>query len=501
MNATLGSVLPRLTALLTKMTTAASLNTVLADVALLVEHEIPGVRSSILVANESTEVLLHGAAPSMPDQYASAVNGIRIGEGQGGCGTAAARRWIVIVTNIEMSPLWSAFLPLARQHNLRACWSVPFFGDDGRLAGTLAAYAAIPREPTVDELELLKYAALLAGIVVTRHRDAQLIRESAEHYRQLAALSPDGVIVHQDGRVRYVNAAGMYLMDLPSDTSVRDRMLRSILPEQSAAALQNVAEGRAAVRWRKRDGALVIVEALSVPITFDGQRASLLVCRDVSARIALEREVLRSTESARARMAVELHEGIGQQLAGINLLLSGARSSIVDNPRRAETDLNEISRLIVKSIARVRLLAILSYPLAVEHNQLSLALTELVNRARNVSDSGIYFKCELEPDIRLEKAVATELYRIAQEALGNALRHASAETIEMVLSRDGTQITLSIADDGVGLPSAEFTPGVGIRSMNYRASLIGATIRVDRRRPTGTLVEVHLPLGESHADA
>jgi PAS domain S-box-containing protein len=509
MLASLGSALPRLTLLLTKITSSVSVNAVLEEVALLVEHEIPGLRCSLLITNHVAEMLEYSAAPSMPPEYATAVNGIRIAEGQGGCGTAAARRCHVIVADIERSPLWSKFLPLARQHNLRACWSIPFFDDDGRVAGTLATYASIPREPTGDELELLKYAALLAGLVVSRHRDARRVRESAENYRQLAALSPDGVIVHQDGRVLYVNAAAMHLLDLDSGASTRDRTLRSILPQQSAAALQNVGEGRIGVRWRKRDGALVILEARSVPVTFEEQRASLLVCRDMSERVALEREVLRSTERERAHVARELHEGVAQQLAGINLLLAGATASIAVDPRRAETDLEGVGQLIAKSIARVRLLADLSNPLAVEQNRLSFALSQLMNRAQDASESRIHFACQPLADACVDGAVATELYRIAQEALSYALRHAGAQRIEMTLSRDATELTLAISDDGITLLSTEFPSNLGLRSMRYRAGLIGAVISIARREPNVTQVEVRLPLSDavtnasssSHADS
>ena len=70
MQASLGSALPHLTLLLTKITTAVPINAALDDVALLVEHEIPGVRCSLLIANDSAEVLDHAAAPSMPSEYA-----------------------------------------------------------------------------------------------------------------------------------------------------------------------------------------------------------------------------------------------------------------------------------------------------------------------------------------------------------------------------------------------------------------------------------------------
>lgn len=497
MQASLSSTLPRLTNLLAQITTTVPISAVLEDVALLVEREIPGVRCTLALANHMAEILEHGAAPSMPAEYASAVNGIRIAEGQGGCGTAAARRWHVIVPDIENSPLWSGFLRLARRHSLRACWSIPFFGDDGRVSGTLAAYASVPREPTVDELEFLKYAALLAGLVVTRHRDARRIRESAEHYRQLAALSPDGVIVHQDGRVLYVNAAGLRLLDLDPGTSVRDRPLRSIIPQQSATALQQIGTGKVGVRWRRRDGGLVIIEALSVPVTFDDQHANLVVCRDISDRIALEREILRSTERDRARLALELHEGVGQQLAGISLMLVSARDCIATDPQRAKADLDNITRLVTNSVARVRLLAGLSYPIAVEHDRLSLALNELAQRARDAAETRIEFSFEPGADQGLDHAVATELYRIAQEALGSAMRHPSVRTIQMALARDANEITLSIIDDGVGTLDEEYSPGSALSALRHQAGLIGATTMISPRQPVGTRVEVRLPVADA----
>jgi signal transduction histidine kinase len=138
---------------------------------------------------------------------------------------------------------------------------------------------------------------------------------------------------------------------------------------------------------------------------------------------------------------------------------------------------------------------------AVEQNCLSFALSELIKRAQDSSEGRLHFVYQRGADDGLDGATATELYRIAQEAVSNALRHASAQAIHVALSRDSTEIMLSIADDGVGLPRADFAPGLGLRAMQFRAGLIGATITIAQRQSTGTQVQVRLPLGDALAHA
>jgi GAF domain-containing protein len=170
-----------LTRLLNRVASDVPIGDVLEEVALLVEREIPAIRCGIWLANPELGVLEHGASPSLPADYLPP-GGIRIADGNGGCGTAAARRVPVIDADIETIDHWAAILPVMRRHKIRACWSIPFFGEDTLVAGTISAFAADPLAPTRDELTLLKYSAQLAGIVVDRHRDVQRIRDNAQQF-------------------------------------------------------------------------------------------------------------------------------------------------------------------------------------------------------------------------------------------------------------------------------------------------------------------------------
>ncbi|MCK5943986.1 MAG: response regulator [Planctomycetes bacterium] len=137
----------------------------------------PGMRASILLLDRETGCLRHGAAPSLPDFYNEAIDGLRIGPDVGSCGTAAFTSSTVVVTDIQTDPRWRAFRELAARADLRACWSTPVLDDDGKVLGTFALYYAEPRSPSDEELALVANAAHVAGVAITRtHRQAERAR-------------------------------------------------------------------------------------------------------------------------------------------------------------------------------------------------------------------------------------------------------------------------------------------------------------------------------------
>lgn len=129
-----------------------------------------GMRASILLLDETGQRLRHGAAPSLPEAYNTAIDGIEIGPGVGSCGTAAYLGHPVYVADIASDPLWTNFRDLALSHGLRACWSTPIEGEDGRILGTFAVYHASPRGPTPDELQSINMITRAAARAIQRRR-------------------------------------------------------------------------------------------------------------------------------------------------------------------------------------------------------------------------------------------------------------------------------------------------------------------------------------------
>ncbi|MEU6479142.1 SpoIIE family protein phosphatase [Streptomyces sp. NPDC047017] len=166
-------------ALLEQIARQAPLDDVLDGMARVIEELSPGVLVSVLLADEDGRHLRHGAAPSLPDFYNRAIDGIATGDGVGSCGTAAHRRQPVIVTDVATDPYWDDFRHLADRARLAACWSTPILARDGRLLGTFAMYHRVPRAPSDADLALAGVFADTAALAIERHLTEQA-RRAAE---------------------------------------------------------------------------------------------------------------------------------------------------------------------------------------------------------------------------------------------------------------------------------------------------------------------------------
>lgn len=161
-------------ALVEQIARRAPLTDVLAEMARAIENFAPEqVLVSVLVADPDGRHLRHGAAPSLPDFYNEAIDGIATGEGVGSCGTAAFRLEPVIVTDISTDPFWDDFRELAQRAQLAACWSTPILAQDGALLGTFAMYHRSPRVPQDNDLALARVFADTAALAIERHHSEQ----------------------------------------------------------------------------------------------------------------------------------------------------------------------------------------------------------------------------------------------------------------------------------------------------------------------------------------
>ena len=157
------------------------LEDVLEHLVLLIESQFQGIIGSVLLLDEDGARLRHGAAPSLPEAYVKAVDGMRIGPQVGSCGTAAYRRQAVFVSDIMSDPRWSKGKDLAATHGLRSCWSTPILSHQGAVLGTLAIYSKEVREPTEGELRLVDVATRIAGIAIERRLAEDRIQFMAGH--------------------------------------------------------------------------------------------------------------------------------------------------------------------------------------------------------------------------------------------------------------------------------------------------------------------------------
>ena len=186
----------------------ASLTKVLDTLVRSVEGINPEALCSILLLDASGRRLGHGAAPSLPDFFVSAVEGIEIGVGVGSCGTAAATGERVVVKDIQTHPYWTAYKTLASQAGLASCWSQPIRASSGQVLGTFALYHRKPQLPDADEVQLIEQSAHLASIAIEKTRALQELRDSEAHFRGIFEHVADAILlIGLDGFVRDANPA------------------------------------------------------------------------------------------------------------------------------------------------------------------------------------------------------------------------------------------------------------------------------------------------------
>ena len=153
----------------------APLHETLSELVRLIEEATAsGMVASILLLDEDGRHLRHGAGPSLPDEYNKAIDGLEIGPEVGSCGTAAFHDKTISVFDIANNPLWANFRDLALQFDLRACWSTPIHGADGKVLGTFANYYRVVRDPSPIDRELTELITQAAASAIEHDRQPRL---------------------------------------------------------------------------------------------------------------------------------------------------------------------------------------------------------------------------------------------------------------------------------------------------------------------------------------
>jgi PAS domain S-box-containing protein len=208
---------------------------------------------------------------------------------------------------------------------------------------------------------------------------------------------------------------------------------------------------------------------------------------DLSGQRRLEREVLEISEDERRRFGRELHDGLGQQLTALELMSHTLARELKLAGSPSAKSAEEISKHTRRAITQTRRLAHGLAPVALEAEGLMAALNDLMHLTR-AAGVACEFECDRPVHVN-DPAAATHLFRIAQEALNNALKHAKADQIVLCLQETAACVELTIEDNGRGLPRERSAkPGIGMQVMQYRTRLIGGTLRVESKPRKGVRI-------------
>ena len=340
-----------------------------------------------------------------------------------------------------------------------------------------------------------QYVAIRADITARKLAEETLARQAA-----IIESSDDAIISKTlDGIITSWNRSAEKLFGYPAKEAVGQPMLMLFPPErvkEETDILARIARGESVDHYetvRLRKGGKRLDVSVTVSPIRDSQGKIVggsKIARDISERRALELAVEAAAEQERARIARELHDGLGQQLGGLRFLMEGLRGDLEStNAPQAETAA-QLAGEIATALTQARTLAHELYAVPATPDGLQQALENLAERA---SERGTNCVFGGEVSVMMpNQAVASHLYRIAQEAVHNALKHSHATRIELEMVSQPDVVELRVRDNGVGFPATS-SRGLGLHTMQQRARLIGGQLVVRNQPQGGVMVICSVP--------
>ena len=257
---------------------------------------------------------------------------------------------------------------------------------------------------------------------------------------------------------------------------------------------------------RRKDGGTFPMDLAVSELWLRDRRIFTGVVRDITDRRRLEQEVLQIGADERRRIGQDLHDGLQQQLAATAFAVQRLENRASRNPAPPDFDaaeeLTKVHEMVDAAIAQMRDIARGLYPVKLEADGLAAGLAELADGLRQVFGIDCTFDAEEGTEVP-DPIAALHLYRIAQEAANNAIRHGEARTVKITLRREAAALVVAVADDGSGFdpaaiyreqPRTSSRRGMGLHTMSYRARMVGCTFAVQPREGGGTLVRCAMPV-------
>jgi PAS domain S-box-containing protein len=466
---------------------AAPLPEVLTKVLTSLERLMPGASCSVLVLDRERGTLHHGAAPSLPESYVTAIDGMAIGDGAGSCGTAAALDVAVVATDVRTDPRWVDFRHAAAAAGLRSCWSTPIDGRDGLPVGTFAVYHQHPHRPTAREQLLVDRFTHLASVAIDHAGLIGELVESEERFRRsfddnslgMAILGLDRAIGTSNTALMALaggagSLVGVPLGDIvtPTHGSLESRLDELDRDDATPVVFE-------ALLHHDDRRAVEVEVTVSLLHTRDGDPAQYVVnVFDLTERRAAERHRRARVEAETARRTAEqLSHAKSELLAAVGHEARTPIQAIVGFAELLGTmDLDEARRreaLGHISAAAGHVMDLLSDVLdlsRIEAGALPLVVDDVALRAVVDEVLGLLSSQAVRRGVRLSEAVGDDVVRADRRRLrqvllnlvGNSIRHGSAGGHVTVRSHpaagDGS-VVVSVDDDGPGI-APDFLPRV-----------------------------------------
>lgn len=371
-------------------------------------------------------------------------------------------------------------------------------GRPGMVQGRRADGTSFPAEVSISKVDVgdeRVFTAILRDIS-ERVAAEEKLRRSEQVMADFFLTAPMGLLwVGPDGRVERANRVELDLLGQPSKAVVGHHVAELHTDAGNVAALleqlgrkEPVANFHLSVRTQEGHLRHLLIDANG--LWEAGRLVHTRWCvRDISRRLELEREILSIAERERTRIGQDLHDDLCQQLVAIEYANETLAAQWGEHAPAAADRAHALSAQLRKVTEYARELARgLTPNLQIGRDGLTAALKELADSTRRMFERDCELECPVPIQLR-DLSIAVHLYRIAQEAVNNAIRHGKAKRIVIHLTTKDRALILGVEDDGIGLPSkARKGPGAGLRIMQYRLGMIGGSLEVQRMPNGGTAI-------------
>jgi len=332
----------------------------------------------------------------------------------------------------------------------------------------------------------------------------QKLRESEARARSILRTTVDAIItINEQGIIRTFNRAAEKLFQFNA-SEVIGKNVKVLMPQpyrrehdgyignyHRTGKRKIIGIGRD-VTGKRKDGSTFPMYLAVSEVNVNDQRLYTGIIRDITEQRRLEQEVLRISEHERHRIGQDLHDGLGQMLTGISLINKNIAHSLKEEGHPLAGEVQEITKLVKEADEFARSLSRGLIPVEFDDQGLNAALERLIKNAERLLD----IKCRFISANRIKFEDSTSLihlYRIAQEATSNAVKHGHASEVHISLEANEERLILKIEDNGTGFPDDwDKHEGLGVRIMGFRARLVGANLEIENSKLGGAAIIVTL---------
>lgn len=338
------------------------------------------------------------------------------------------------------------------------------------------------------------------------------IRYAIEHRRILSRLRFQAEIlgnVHDavfyvtgDGVVRNWNEGAARIFAISSSEAI-GRTLMEICPpadghaytDRIVSAIRKNSVAEEVIHCRLRSGRDIYIRAKVTPMLRQGEEGYVFCASDITKEKRLEAELVRISENEQRRIGQDIHDDLCSQLSGIGCLTKVLEHRLNEIHAEEAAMVAGITEMVAQAGTKAREIAKGLVPTVLETQGLAGALREMALRKREMVGVSCVAAVSDEDQIeKLPESISIQLYRIAQEAVTNAIKHSDADVIEMSLRAHDGRLELRIRDDGKGMPRDQVSTGMGLLTMRRRAELIGADFSIQASPGGGAYIRCIVPL-------